>query len=68
MGRSLNEKGWACSLLTAVEARKRHDEAIGGDGCWQEGTCHGRRSYYRKGRSQGVRRSPQMEEITVEWH
>lgn len=43
MGRSLNETCWACSLLTAAEARKAHDEAIGGDGCWQEGVCHSRR-------------------------
>ncbi|MBD1998277.1 hypothetical protein H6G00_16855 [Leptolyngbya sp. FACHB-541] len=42
MGRSLNETCWACSLLTAAEARKAHDEAIGGDGCWQEGVCHSR--------------------------
>ncbi len=35
MGRLLNEKCWACSLLTAAKARKLHDEALGGDGCWQ---------------------------------
>ncbi len=49
----------------AAEARKLHDEAIGGDGCWQDAICHSRRSYYRKGRSQGVKRSPQVEEIVV---
>jgi hypothetical protein len=65
MGRSLNEKCWACSLLTAAEARKLHDETLGGDGCWQDGVCHSRRSYYRKGRSRGVRRSLQVEEIAV---
>lgn len=65
MGRSLNEKCWACSLLTAVEARKLHDEVLGGDGCWQEEVCHSRRSYYRKGRGSQVRRSLQMEEIVV---
>ncbi|HIK15841.1 MAG TPA: hypothetical protein IGS53_11245 [Leptolyngbyaceae cyanobacterium M33_DOE_097] len=42
MGRSLNEKCWACSLLTVAEARKLHDEALRGDGCWQEGVCHSR--------------------------
>lgn len=36
MGRSLNEKCWVCSLLTAAEARKLQDEPLGGDGCWQE--------------------------------
>lgn len=65
MGRSLNEKCWACSLLTAAEARKLHDEVLGGDGCWQDGVCHSRRSYYRKGRNRGARRSPPVDEIVV---
>ncbi|MBD2156718.1 hypothetical protein [Leptolyngbya sp. FACHB-16] len=52
-------------MLTATEARKLHDEALGGDDCWQEGVCHSRRSYYRKGRSRGARRSPQVAEIVV---
>lgn len=65
MGRSLNEQCWACSLLTAAEARKLHDEALGGDGCWQDAVCHSRRSYYRKGRSSRARRSPHVAEIVV---
>jgi hypothetical protein len=64
MGRSPNEN-WACSLLTAAEARKLHDATVGGDGCWQDAVCHSRRSYYRKGRSQAVRRRSQIEEIIV---
>lgn len=36
MGRSRNETCWACSLLTAAEARKLHDATAGGDGCWQD--------------------------------
>jgi len=65
MGRSTNEKCWACSLLNATEARQLHDVALGGDGCWQEATCHSRRSYYRKGRGKGVRRNPQLAEVVV---
>jgi hypothetical protein len=38
---------------------------VGGDGCWQDVVCHSRRSYYRKGRSQAVRRRSQIEEIIV---
>ncbi|MEP0872790.1 hypothetical protein NDA01_23505 [Trichocoleus desertorum AS-A10] len=52
-------------MLTATEARKLHDEAIGGDSCWQDEVCHSRRSYYRKGRNGGARRSLQVEEIVV---
>ncbi|MBD1860047.1 MULTISPECIES: hypothetical protein [Trichocoleus] len=65
MGRSPNETCWACSLLTPAEARKLHDAAVGGDGCWQDALCHSRRSYYRKGRGQGVRRRSQIAEIVV---
>jgi hypothetical protein len=65
MGRSPNETCWACSLLTAAEARKLHDATVGGDGCWQDAVCHSHRSYYRKGRSQAVRRRSQIEEIIV---
>lgn len=65
MGRSPNETCWACSLLTAAEARKVHDASVGGDGCWQDALCHSRRSYYRRGRGQGVRRRSQIEEIIV---
>lgn len=49
----------------AGEARKLHDETLGGTGCWQDEVYHSRRSYYRKGRSRGGRRSPQVEEIVV---
>lgn len=65
MGRSLNEKCWACSLLTPHEARKLHETTSGGDGCWQEAVCHSRRSYYRKGRGRGVKRALAVEEILV---
>ena len=65
MGRQPNEKCWACSLLTAIEARKLHDEASGGDGCWKDETCRSRRSYYRKGRGKGVRRLSAIEVVQV---
>ena len=65
MGRPTNEKCWACSLLTVSEARKLHEAERGGDGCWSDDTCRSRRSYYRKGRTQGVRRQPQIEELIV---
>ena len=63
MGRTTNEKCWACSLLTATEARKLHGE--GGDSCWQDDTCHSRRSYYRKGRGRAAQRNLSIEEIAV---
>jgi len=65
MGRRTSEKCWACSLLTAIEARKLHDATEGGDGCWNDTVCHSRRSYYRKGRGDRVRRQPQVEEVVV---
>ena len=65
MSKLLNEKCWACSLLTATEARKLHDTAQGGDGCWSGDTCHSRRSYYRKGRGRTARRNSVIEEVTV---
>ena len=65
MGRRTSEKCWACSLLTAIEARKLHDAVEGGDGCWNDELCHSRRSYYRKGRGDRVRRQPQLSEVVV---
>lgn len=65
MGRRSNEKCWACSLLTAAEARKQHDAELGGDGCWREATCRSRRSYYRKGRSRLAQRKTAIPEIAV---
>lgn len=35
MGRLTNEKCWACSLITATEARKLHDDPNNGDLCWR---------------------------------
>ncbi|MBD2090644.1 hypothetical protein H6F67_12345 [Microcoleus sp. FACHB-1515] len=52
-------------MLTTIEARKLHDAAEGGAGCWNDSVCHSRRSYYRKGRGDRVRRQPQMAEIVV---
>lgn len=65
MGRQPNEKCWACSLLTVSEARRLHDADQEGDGCWKDETCRSRRSYYRKGRGNRVRRQPQLEEVIV---
>lgn len=63
MGRSTNEKCWACSLLTANEARKLHGED--GDCCWQDNICHSRRSYYRKGRGRSPKRKFAIDEVAV---
>ncbi len=63
MGRTTNEKCWACSLLTATEARKLHGED--GDSCWQDDICHSRRSYYRKGRGRSLPRKPAIDEVAV---
>jgi hypothetical protein len=65
MGRRTNEKCWACSLLTATEARRLHDPDVGGDGCWREDTCRSRRSYYRKGRSRLAQRRGARPTVTV---
>ena len=65
MGRPTNEKCWACSLLTAAEARRLHEAALGGDGCWREETCRSRRSYYRKGRSRRAQRQSALDIVTV---
>ncbi|MGI0493619.1 hypothetical protein ACN4EG_17705 [Alkalinema pantanalense CENA528] len=64
MGRRTNEKCWACSLLSANEARTLHDAALGGDGCWKDEICHSRRSYYRKGKDQ-KRQKAAIAELTV---
>lgn len=64
MGRRTNEKCWACSLLSAAEARELHDSEDG-DGCWQDQICRSRRSYYRKGRSRAAQRKRMLEEVAV---
>lgn len=58
MGRSLNPKCWACSLLTPSQARQQHGADQGGDGCWNDAVCHSQRSYYRQGRGNRVRWPP----------
>lgn len=63
MGRITNEKCWACSLLTATEARKLHGDD--GDRCWQDDICHSRRSYYRKGRGRSHNRKSAIDEVAV---
>ena len=65
MGRPTNEKCWACSLLTVNEARRLHETDRGGAGCWSDDTCRSRRSYYRKGRGNRVRRLPHISEVIV---
>ncbi|PSB46818.1 hypothetical protein C7B80_11610 [Cyanosarcina cf. burmensis CCALA 770] len=65
MGRPLNQKCWACSLLTPAEARKLHDATCGGDGCWAGDSCHSKRSYYRKGRQQKAQRRAAIDEVVV---
>ncbi|MFM7427028.1 MAG: hypothetical protein ACKO7W_18855 [Elainella sp.] len=45
MSRPVNQKCWQCSQLAAEAARELHGET--GDGCWNEQTCHRKRSHYR---------------------
>jgi hypothetical protein len=45
MSRPINQKCWQCSQLPAEAARDLHGET--GDGCWNEQTCHRKRSHYR---------------------
>jgi len=65
MGRPTNQKCWACSLLNVAEARKQHEGAIGGDGCWRDDTCPSRRSYYRKGRGRLAQRKEAIATVVV---
>lgn len=45
MSRPIDIKCWQCSQLSATTARELHGET--GDGCWNEKTCHRKRSHYR---------------------
>ncbi len=45
MARPINQKCWHCSQLSVETARELHGEA--GDHCWNEQTCHRKRSHYR---------------------
>jgi hypothetical protein len=45
MARSFNETCWHCSQMSVEEARQLHGET--GDACWNEKTCHRKRSHYR---------------------
>ena len=56
MARSINSKCLTCSRLSVSEAREIHGPR--GDGCWNEKTCHRRRSHYRhRGDNNSRRRS-----------
>ncbi len=54
MARSINPKCLACSRLSAPEAKQIHGPE--GDGCWNEKTCHRRRSHYRHRGDNNLRR------------
>jgi hypothetical protein len=45
MSRPIDQKCWHCSQLSTEAARSLHGET--GDGCWNEKTCHRKRSHYR---------------------
>jgi hypothetical protein len=45
VARTFNPTCWECSQLSVDTARQFHGES--GDGCWNEKTCHRRRSHYR---------------------
>lgn len=45
MARPTDTKCWQCSQLPIEAARELHGET--GDGCWNEKTCHRKRSHYR---------------------
>lgn len=68
MARPINPKCWHCSQLSVEAARQLHGES--GDGCWNEATCHRKRSHYRnradnnqkrKGRYVSIKASRQEE-------
>lgn len=61
MARSINEKCWHCSQLSIDVARELHGET--GDGCWNEQTCHRRRSHYRNRADHNQKRKSQYVSI-----
>lgn len=46
MPRPSDKKCELCSALSDVEAKRLHDAAQGGDGCWAGDPCHKLRYYY----------------------
>lgn len=61
MARPVNEKCWHCSQLPVESAREIHGEA--GDGCWNEKTCHRKRSHYRNRADSNQKRKSQYVSI-----
>ncbi|MCU0526748.1 MAG: hypothetical protein MUF72_18215 [Elainella sp. Prado103] len=61
MARPINEKCWHCSQLSVEAARELHGEL--GDGCWNEKTCHRKRSHYRNRADNNQKRKGQYASV-----
>lgn len=64
MARPINTKCWHCSQLTIEAARELHGET--GDGCWNEQTCHRKRSHYRNRADNNQKRKTEYVSIKAE--
>lgn len=64
MARPVNEKCWHCSQLSVETARELHGEA--NDGCWNEKTCHRKRSHYRNRADNNQKRKGQYVSIKAQ--
>ncbi len=64
MARPVNGKCWHCSQLSVEAARELHGET--GDGCWNEKTCHRKRSHYRNRADNNQKRKGQYFSIKAQ--
>jgi len=64
MARPVNQKCWQCSQMSVAEARDLHGET--GDGCWNEQTCHRKRSHYRNRADNNQKRKGDYSSIKAE--
>jgi hypothetical protein len=64
MARPINAKCWHCSQLSVEAARDLHGET--GDGCWNEQTCHRKRSHYRNRADNNQKRKTEYVSIKSE--
>lgn len=66
MSRPIDQKCWHCSQLSVAAARELHGEA--GDGCWNEKTCHRKRSHYRHRPDNNQKRKSQYVSLKTQRH
>lgn len=64
MARSINSKCQACSQLPVETAKTLHGGS--GDGCWNDRTCHRRRSHYLNRDDNNQKRRGQYAQIRIE--